>query len=156
MNTPIPELIKPSQPKKIYVPGQSVRAESIEASHIPDGIHRDSLSEIVAKLFEDFAEEQLYDTQQFIKYFQDKRALVQIQVPSLLDLIKNSVCYDANNQIDLRLLIATIIPPDRPLFIDLAKQLSERFVNNPDRPATPLTLMQFKVLLAYRMAQLGF
>jgi hypothetical protein len=138
---------------KIYMPGEArTHASSVEDDHLPAMVTRDQLGII----FEDFVDDHLYDTKQFLKHFGDKRAALELQVPSLLDLVKNSVCYDEQDRFDLRLLIMFVGPIDRPLIIDLIKQVSERFVNNPDKPKSPLTLMQFKVLLAYRMAQLGF
>lgn len=143
--------------RKVLLSGEKrTHAHHVEDDHIPSGIKRDDLSTIVANLFSEFYEEQLYDTKHFLKHFSDRRALVEIPVPSLLDHIKHTVCYDAEDQFDLRLLIMTVVPQDRKLLIDLCKQVSERFVNNPNRPKSPLTLMQFKVILAYRMAQLGF
>ena len=139
--------------KKVWVPGTPIKKESSnEDMYIPDNISRDYLSE----LFEHFIEDHLYDTKQFIKHFQNKRACISIPFPSLLDVVKNSVCYDAANNFDLRILMTLISPLDKKLFKDLATQVSERFVNNPNTPKSPLTLLQFKILLAYRMSQLGF
>jgi len=138
---------------KIYVPREKRQLPSnIEDTHLPDALTRDQLGE----LFSNFVEEHLYDTKHFLRHFGDKRAAIEIPVPSLLDLVKASVCYDAEDQFDLRLLVMAVGPIDRPLLIDVIKNVSERFVNNPDKPKSPLTLMQFKVLLAYRMSQLGF
>jgi hypothetical protein len=139
--------------KKIYMPGEKRQLPpTIEDEYLPKAITRDQLGGI----FEDFVEDHLYDTKQFLKHFGDKRAALEIQVPSLLDLVKASVCYDSEDRFDVRLLVAFVGPIDRKLLIDVIKQASERFVNNPKTPKSPLTLMQFKVLLAYRMAQLGF
>lgn len=161
-DNPVPDVVESeskieTKKKKIYLQDEKrIHARHVEDDHIPNGITRDNLATLTDRLFDAFREEQLYDTRQFLKHFGDKRALVEIPVPSLLDHVKNTVNYDAHNQIDVRLLIITVIESDRPLLIDLCNQVGERFVNNTDRPKSPLTLMQFKVMLAYRMSQLGF
>lgn len=138
---------------KLWTPGMPRSCdENPEDRTIPDDITRDMLSEIFFK----FVDDHLYDTKQFLRHFQNRRAVVELPYNSILDLVKNSVCYDEQNQFDLRILYACIAPMDKKLFIDLATQVSERFVNNPNTPKSPLTLMQFKVLLAYRMSQIGF
>lgn len=135
-------------PRKLVLP----KTLNPDDEYIPNGIDRDHLGILFAR----FVDEHLYDTKQFLKHFQDKRAVIQLPFPSLLDTVKNSVCYDEQNNFDLRILMTLINPMDKKLFVDLVKQVSERFVNNHNTPKSPLTLMQFKVLLAYRMAQLGF
>jgi hypothetical protein len=138
---------------KIYKPGEKRQLEESEDSHyIPDGIDNDYLG----MLFANFVEDHLYDTKSFLKHFGERRAIITLPVPSLLDLVKNSVCYDEQNRFDCRILVMFVSPVDRPLLIDVIKNVSERFVNNPNTPKSPLTLAQFKVLLAYRMTQLSF
>lgn len=136
----------------IIMPGDTRRMKNDDDDHLPPALTRDDLGTI----FEDFVDEHLYDTKEFLKHFGNKRAIIMLPVPSLLDLVKASVCYDAADKFDLRLLVNFVGPVDRKLFIDLATNVSERFVNNYNKPKSPLTLMQFKVLLAYRMNQVGF
>jgi hypothetical protein len=136
---------------KIYAPGEKrEHSETDEDKYIPNNVPRDML----ALLFTRFVDEHLYDTKQFYKYFGDRRASHELIFDSLLDLIKNSVCYDPEDNIDVRILYQVIPPSDKKLFIDLVTQIGERFVNVKGK--SPLTLYQFKVLLAYRMAQVGF
>jgi hypothetical protein len=106
--------------------------------------------------FKEFMEEDEYASRHFWKHFADKHAMMRVPVPSLLDAVHAAVCYDYENQFDLRMLISLIHENDKSLFIDVAKFVSEKYVNNPEKPASPLTLMQFKADLTRRLAQTGF
>lgn len=119
---------------------------------IPRGVSRDYLW----YLFDNLVKDHIYDSKMFIKHFADRRASMPLFGESLLDTVRKSVCYDSEGLFDIRLLIHITCEEDRILLIDVASQVSERFVNNPNTPKSPLTLAQFKVLLAYRLNQVGF
>lgn len=123
-----------------------------ENNYIPDNVSRNELD----KLFKDLVDEEKYDSKHFWKHFGNRRAFMPLPVPSLLELAKRSIYYDPENNFDLRLMISLAHARDKSLFIDVASNVAERFVNNPDRPAGPLTLAQFKIILARRLAQVGF
>ena len=112
--------------------------------------------EELEKRFKEFMEEDEYASKHFWKHFGNRKAEHAMPVPSLLDAVHAAVCYDAENQFDLRMLITLVFERDRPLFIDVAKFVAEKYVNNPNKPAGPLTLLQFKADLTRRMAQVGF
>jgi len=138
---------------RIYLPGEKrEHAHTIEDDHLPDRVTREHLW----YLFEQLVADHIYDSKHFLKDFADRRATMHIFGESLLDTVKNTVCYDEHDMFDLRILATLVAEVDKPLFRDVAIQVSERFVNNADKPKSPLTLMQFKVLLAYRLSQVGF
>lgn len=112
--------------------------------------------EELARRFKEFMEEDEYASKHFWKHFGNRRANMCMPVPSVLDAAHAAVCYDAADQFDLRMLITLIQDKDKPLFIDVAKFVSEKYVNNPEKPAGPLTLVQFKADLARRLVQVGF
>jgi len=112
--------------------------------------------EELEKKFKEFMEEDEYASKHFWSHFGSRHPYMRIPVPSVLEAVQNGVCYDSENCFDLRMIITLVHPKDRSLFIDVAKFVSEKYVNNPSKPAGPLTLMQFKADLARRLAQIGF
>jgi hypothetical protein len=117
---------------------------------IPNDLTRDEIK----KRIKEFNEDSKYETKRFKKFFGERLAKKEIQVTSLLGLINETVYYDSDNQFDLRPLLSYVHPEDKPLFIDVIKFVSERFVG--DKPASQLTLQQFRSILAVRLAQIGF
>ena len=117
---------------------------------IPPNMSREYLE----KIFNTFMKDDAYDSQQFFKHFATRKAEVPlVMIDSLMDLTKNSICYDSQNKFDVRILLTLIHPKDKKLFIDVATQCMERFQG---QPASVLTLTQYKAVLARRMAQVGF
>lgn len=116
---------------------------------IPNNVSRSKLDE----LFECFCEEDRYDSKQFFKFFRGRRAKLQIPVPSILDFCKNSICYDEQGQIDLRMSIMLVHYNDKKLFVDVANFVLDRFKG---KPRSDLTLLQYKTVLARRLGQVGF
>lgn len=119
---------------------------------LPPGLSRAELE----KRFNEFMEEDKLVSREFWKHFGKRRASKRMPVPSIIDCVEASVCYDEQEQFDLRLLIMLVHPEDKRFFIEVASFVSEKYVNNPNKPAGPLTLRQFKADLSRRMAQLGF
>jgi hypothetical protein len=105
------------------------------------------------KRFKEFMEEDELVSKEFWKHFGRRRASKRMPVPSIFDCVEAAICYDDQNQFDLRLLITLVHPEDKHFFIEVAQFVSERYTN---KPAGPLTLRQFKADLSRRMAQLGF
>ena len=117
---------------------------------IPPNMSREYLE----KVFSTFMKDDAYDSAQFFKHFEHRKAEVPlIMIDSLMDLTKNSICYDEHKKFDVRILLTLIHPKDKKLFIDVATQCMERFQG---QPASILTLTQYKAVLARRMAQVGF
>jgi len=112
--------------------------------------------EELEKRFKEFIVEDELVSRDFWKHFGKRRAQFRMPIPSIFDCVENAVCYDAENNFDLRMLITLVFPEDRSLFVDVAKFVAERYVNNPSKPASVLTLRQFKADLSRRMAQIGF
>lgn len=119
---------------------------------IPQNLSREEL----LKRFKEFMIEDELISREFWKHFGNRRASLEMPVPSISDCVDAAVCYDAENQFDLRMLISLVYPEDRRLFVDVAKFVAERYVNNPNKPTSQLTLRQFRVDLSRRLAQLGF
>jgi len=125
---------------------------SEKALILPPGLSRAELE----KRFKEFMKEDELVSREFWKHFGRRRASKRMPVPSIVDCVDVAVCYDEQNQFDLRMLMMLIHPEDIRFFIEVAEFVSERYSNNPDKPAGPLTLRQFKADLSRRMAQLGF
>lgn len=120
-------------------------------------INPNMADEELQRRFKEFMEEDEYASKHFWKHFGTRKATMRMPVPSVLDAINAGVCYDAENNFDLRMIIITFVHDhDKRLFIDVAKFVSEKYVNNPSKPAGPLTLMQFKADFARRLVQVGF
>jgi hypothetical protein len=120
-------------------------------------INPNMADEELQRRFKEFMEEDEYASKHFWRHFGERKARMAMPVPSVLDAINAGVCYDAENQFDLRMILMTFIHDhDKQLFIDVAKFVAEKYVNNPSKPAGPLTLMQFKADLARRLVQVGF
>lgn len=97
-----------------------------------------------------------YATKHFIKHFGARRAKVKLPGPTLYGIVDRGVVYDNDMKFDIRMLASIIHPDDLMLFKDIAIFVGEYFVNNPEKPASDLTLQQFKAILTRRMHQVGF
>lgn len=116
---------------------------------VPPGTERAHL----LKLLHEFIEEDTYASKQFWSHFQGKQALKEIPSPSLSDAINHSVVYNSHNEIDCRMLILLVHPEDRKLAKDVIAFVGERYAG---KPASDLTLRQFRADLARRMCELKF
>lgn len=111
--------------------------------------------EELLKRLADYLEEAGLQSKEFWKHFGSKdKAKMPIPFESVFDTVDNSVCYDNKDQFDLRILMTVIDPDDRSLFIDIASFVAEKYTN--DKPASQLTLRQFKAELTLRLCQMGF
>jgi hypothetical protein len=125
---------------------------SNDQAFIPADLSRAEL----IKRFNEFMVEDEYASKLFWKHFGSKRSSREMPVPSIQGAIDAAVNYDDQMQFDVRMLLLLVHPEDKPLAIDVCKFVSERYVNNPEKPAGQLTLRQFKADLARRMCELGF
>ena len=105
------------------------------------------------KLFKEFMDEDELISKEFWKYFQHKTATKQIPVPEIEKAVDAGTHYNSINEIDCRLLLTLIHPEDKRLAIDVIKFVGERYMN---KPASDLTLRQFKMDLTRRLLQVGF
>jgi hypothetical protein len=123
-----------------------------EDDHLAPNLTRDQLDKFMAA----FLEEDEYDSKMFFKDLRGRKAMMRLPFDSLLDLVKVSVCYDIEKNFDGRLLTQLIHKDDLKLYAWVFEAAAQRFLNNPEKPAGPLTLAQFKAVLARRLAQAGF
>jgi hypothetical protein len=105
------------------------------------------------KIYDEFMSEDEYHSKSFWKHFENRKASKTMPVPDLSKAIELGVVYDSNNNLDVRMLLTLVHPEDKSLAIDIAKFVAERYV---DKPATVLTIAQYRADLHRRMCQVGF